>query len=121
MEVRDREAIQEFRKASTVEVHARGGRAEYAGKIVEGGYEDWRDSIEEHMTFASLNDQSLQPIWDLCEDATRRAELEAAFREYGGGFDPEPALNVAPVYGYSVDNPRRWYFSLSRSDLADGG
>jgi hypothetical protein len=73
------------------------------------------------MTFASLNDRSLQPIWDLCEDATRRAELEVAFEEYGGGFDPEPDPNVAPVYGYSVDEPRRWYFSLSRSDLADGG
>lgn len=72
MEVRDREAIREFRKASTIEVHARGGRAENAGKIVEGSYEDWRDSIEEHMRFASLNEQSLQPLWDLCEDAARR-------------------------------------------------
>jgi hypothetical protein len=121
MEVRYREAVQEFRQASTIEVRARGGRAEFAGKILKGSYEDWRDSIEEHMTFASLNDRSLRPIWELLADPARRAELEAAYEAYAGGFDPEPDPSIAPVYGYSVDNPRRWYYSLSRSDMADGG
>jgi hypothetical protein len=121
MEVKNREAVQSFREASTIEVHARGGRAEFAGKIIEGSYEDWRKSIEEHMTFSSLNERSLEPIWALAADADRRTELEAAYREYAGGYDPEPNPNIAPVYGYSVDNPRRWYYSLSRNDLPDGG
>ncbi len=115
------EAIEEFRKASTVKVHARGGQAEFAGKIVDGSYDDWRKSIRQNLVFVSLNADSLRPLWDLCEDETRRARLEAAYKEYSGGFAPEPDPTIAPVYGYSTDSPRRWYFSLSRSDLADGG
>jgi hypothetical protein len=121
MEARHEEAISEFRQASTIEVHARGGRAEFAGKIVRGSYEDWRNSIEEHMTFASLNERSLRPIWDLVEDPSRRTELEATYETYANGFHPEPDPSIAPVYGYSVDNPRRWYYSLSKSEMPSGG
>jgi hypothetical protein len=115
------EAIKEFREASTIKVHARGGQAEFAGKIVDGNYDDWRQSIRQNLVFVSLNDDSLQPLWELCEDPTRRTELKTAYERYADGFTPEPEPTIAPVYGYLVDNPRRWYFSLSRSDKPSNG
>jgi len=115
------EAIEEFRKASTIKVHARGGQAEFAGKIIDGSYDDWRRSIRQNLVFVSLNADSLRPLWELCEDPARRAQLEAAYEGHAGGFAPEPEPTIAPVYGYLVDNPRRWYFSLSRSDKPRNG
>lgn len=115
------EAIEEFRKASTIEVHARGGQAEFAGKIVDGLYDDWRESIRQNLVFVSLNPDSLRPLWELCENPVRRAQLEAAYEGYAGGFAPEADPTIAPVYGYLVDNPRRWYFSLSTSDMPSNG
>jgi len=115
------EAIEEFRKASTVKVHARGGQAEFAGKIVDGSYDDWRKSIRQNLVFVSLNADSLRPLWELCEDPSRRAQLKAAYEGYANGFVPEPEPTIAPVYGYLVNNPRRWYFSLSTSDKPTNG
>jgi hypothetical protein len=98
------------------------------------------ESIERNLAAVALphtNDPSpsnsnrpLQPVWEPCEDDARKKELQTAFEKYVERFESLPKPTIAPVYGYSrkkpkkgdsVTEPRRWYFSLSRSEMASGG
>jgi hypothetical protein len=60
-----------------------GGRSEYGQYIMnEGVYESWIESIEENSVFMDFESTGLLGIWQLADDAGRRAELEAAWTTY---------------------------------------
>lgn len=114
-ESRYAETIDQFRASSTVKVHAQGGRAELAGKIVDGKYEEWRDSVREHMAFVSLNSECLRPLWALCSDDTRRKTLAKAYESYAPTRENDPV--IVPIYAYhSTGNPARWYYSIKSDE-----
>ena len=116
-----RERMATFDRHSSTKLVVRGGRGEYGSDIDrEGNYDKWVESIEGDVAFVAVPEGDLRPIWELC-DGERRDQIETAFREYASEFEPEPEPTIAPVFGYSADNPRRWYYSLSPSDKVTGG
>jgi hypothetical protein len=57
-----------------------GGRPEYGQFINQSGeYELWIESIKENPVLCEFTDNSLVPIWSLCEGEDRKNTLEAAF------------------------------------------
>jgi hypothetical protein len=136
-----RERHRELQRHSHLHLVTRGGKVEYGNGIIEkGSYEQWSESIEGNLAVVALphtndpdpsnSNRPLQPIWELPDDDRRREEIEAAFEKYAERFESLPEPTIVPVYaystkrpknGYSVTEPKRWYFSRSRSEMASGG
>ena len=60
-----------------------GGRSEYGQYIMnEGVYESWIESVDENSVFMDFESTGLVGLHELASDATRRAELAAAWDTY---------------------------------------
>jgi hypothetical protein len=87
-----------FQSNSIVVTKVSGGRSEYGSYIFQSGnYEKWIESIDniEDLTLADFTDNSLIPIWELCENETRRSELSSAFEDYAEQFALLPMADIA--------------------------
>jgi hypothetical protein len=81
--------LQTFESNSFTNTKVSGGKSEYGSYIFQtGNYDKWIESIDniENLTIADFTDNSLIPIWELCADDARKAELSAAFDTYADQF-----------------------------------
>lgn len=112
------ETIDRFQSSSQTTIYTLGGNPEYGRGIFYGAYDKWVESVIENPVFCAYAPDSLRPIWELCNDETRRAELAAAYPAYAEAATP-PAVayaltglavvggsssGVAPPYGYTKIN-----------------
>lgn len=58
-----------------------GGSTKLGAIILNGpqAFSDWVSSIETNPVMVDFDQDSLRPLWTLCQDSARRAELEAAY------------------------------------------
>ena len=82
------QSVEELQENSTTIVTTWGGNPRFARGIANGMYEQWSASTDQEPVFMSFGDGGLCPIWELCSDDRREAELreaaEAYAREKGG-------------------------------------
>lgn len=72
----------EIESNTRTELTVTGGNSEYAGNIHDFNmYKLWADGIRELPVLCDFEKGSLRPIWDLTDNPTRKAQLEAAFNE----------------------------------------
>ncbi len=70
----------QYKTSEEKRLRAYGGASEYAVSIVtKGDYDAWLETIDGNPVFCDYYDSSLTPIWEFCEEETRRTEIEAAF------------------------------------------
>ena len=81
--VEDEEKINNFRSQSVVNVVTKGGASQYGQSILEGNYGPWIESVENNPVLCDFTQRSLIPIWELCKDPVRKAELEQYFEQLG--------------------------------------
>ncbi|NIO32661.1 MAG: hypothetical protein GTN75_12830 [Gemmatimonadetes bacterium] len=82
-EATDNLAWSEYSASEEKHLEVYGGRSEYGQYIMnEGIYESWIESIEEHSVFMDFESTGLLGIWQLADDAGRRADLEGAWNTY---------------------------------------
>ncbi|MDF2544780.1 MAG: rane attack complex component/perforin/complement [Herbinix sp.] len=75
--------INEFYKYSVTKLNVYGGKPEYGKYITTAGnYDKWIESIDENPVFCSFTNNSLSPIWVLCDNPSRQEELKDAFAKY---------------------------------------
>jgi hypothetical protein len=92
------EDLATFESNSITNTKVSGGRSEYGSYIFQSGnYEKWIESIDniENLTISDFTDNSLLPIWELCADDTRKAELSSAFDTYAQQFELPSLLDEA--------------------------
>mgnify|MGYP001766448730 CR=1 FL=1 len=74
---------QEFDQfASNMEQHLEvyGGDSELGNNIItKNDYDAWINSIPNKLVFCNYTQNGLIPVWEFCDDAGRRTELESAF------------------------------------------
>jgi hypothetical protein len=64
-------------------LRAFGGSSEYAISIAtKSDYDSWLQSIAANPVFCNYYPDSLIPIWEFCDDADRRNEIETAFQTW---------------------------------------
>ena len=81
----NKEYIEEFSKNSTVQVF--GGDPSLAEAIEEngnknGGYDNWRKTLKDHMTLADYGVAGLRPISELASTPARQEALDDAIQKY---------------------------------------
>lgn len=65
---------------TTTKLTVTGGNSEFANNIQDPiKYEQWASGIADMPVLCDFDKNSLKPIWDFCDDATRKAELKAEF------------------------------------------
>jgi len=81
-----------------------GGNSQYANDIKNNPetYRLWADGIERMPVLCDFDKNSLKPIWEFCENSTRRDQLKAAFIDMCN--KPENKLPVALVNLIAVTN-----------------
>ncbi|MBN2159645.1 MAG: hypothetical protein JW807_09630 [Spirochaetes bacterium] len=105
------------------QLFAVGGMSEYAiylnsGLFTKENYADWINTVKYHPVFIDyFGENSLLPIWELCDDELKKTELEAAFALYAtGSIDPEQNLrveiNVAEIYNYDSASGLQLYWDM---------
>ena len=90
--------LRTFQSNSIVVTKVSGGRSEYGSYIFQSGnYDKWIESIDniEDLTIADFTDNSLIPIWELCENEARRSELSSEFENYAEQFELPPMADIA--------------------------
>ena len=98
-----------FESNMTQNLKVSGGRSEYGSYIFQAGnYDMWIESINnmENLTISDFTDNSLIPIWELCDDNARKNELISAFDTYAQQYEL-PALVDETIDGL--------YFEVSSS------
>ena len=98
------EDLTTFEENSYQNLKVSGGRSEYGSYIFNyGNYDKWIESIDniENLTISDFTNNSLIPIWELCADDTRKAQLSNAFDSYAEQFEL-PALIGEAVNGLQV-------------------
>lgn len=74
------EEMASFNQQKEKRLEIYGGAAEYGQNIInDNDYSAWINSISTNYIFCDFQDQGLIPIWEFCDDATRKAELEESF------------------------------------------
>lgn len=87
-----------------------GGRSEYGQYILnEGVYESWIESIDENSVFMDFESTGLLGIWQLADDAGRRAELEAAWYTYAEAHGIT-LLGAGTVVSDFAEDQEGWLF-----------
>ncbi len=106
-----------------------GGNSQYANNINNWeAYKLWADGIESMPVLCDFDRNSLRPIWDFCEDPTRKAQLQAAFAELCARF-PLPAafanMGAMTNEAYMIRNVSSqatfWDFAGFNTDAAKKG
>ena len=112
-------AISSLNSSSHLEIFVQGGQAELAHTIFDGSYQQWIDSIGRNMAFIGLNQNSLQPIWSLC-NGTRRDQLAAAYETYAHRHPPELPPDIVRIHHFSTNVTKsRHYHSQHVDDYPD--
>jgi hypothetical protein len=110
------------------QLFAVGGMSEYAiylnsGMFTKENYEDWINTIKYHPVFIDyFGENSLLPIWELCDDEIKKADMEAAFTLYAtGSIDPEEKLSIkvdlAEIYNYENASGFHMYWDMYAKKL----
>ena len=103
-----------FESNSYQNLKVAGGKSEYGSYIFQtGNYDKWIESIDnnENLTISDFTDNSLIPIWELCDDNTRKNELSSAFDTYAQQFELPALIDEAinnfyfEVSDYAVVTP----------------
>jgi hypothetical protein len=84
---------------SNIKIYARGGDVQYANNSAMGDnsqYNLWVNSIPTKAVLIDFKKGSLVPIWNLAANATRKAELENAFKKMLAMY-PLPEGNAASI------------------------
>jgi hypothetical protein len=82
-QVIDQESQSEFSATEEMHLEVYGGRSEYGQYIVNAGeYENWVESVNDNSVFMDFESTGLLGIWELADDASRRAAIQAAFDTY---------------------------------------
>lgn len=69
-----------YKSSEEKKLKAYGGSSEYAVSIAtKGDYDAWLETINDNPVFCDYYENSLMPIWEFCDDATRKAAIEDAF------------------------------------------
>jgi hypothetical protein len=117
MSASQKSAFESLQQNSTIRVFADGGDITLARQIMDGQYGAWLASVNSHLAFVELNDDSLAPLSDLAE-GERRRELEAAYLRFAESQALEPEATLGPVYAFHVSDKAgsRWCYSLNKDD-----
>jgi hypothetical protein len=115
---------------SNIKIYARGGDVQYANNSAMGDnsqYNLWVNSIPTKAVLIDFKKASLVPIWNLAANATRKAELENAFKKLLALY-PLPEGNAASImmqnqlfYVRSVSENLYWDLSGFHYYAADKG
>ncbi|HER08951.1 MAG TPA: hypothetical protein ENO20_08590 [Bacteroides sp.] len=119
--------------AQSMEKHLEvyGGSSELGQHIInKDDYDAWINSIHDNLVFCNFTQNGLIPVWEFCDDDTRKAELQDAYATWAG--DRDIAVLSAPrvcvldlkiVEGSNAANPYkingRDYYRLN-FDLNNG-
>jgi MAC/Perforin domain len=127
------EELHTFESSMEKHLEVYGGSSELGQHIiVKDDYDAWIGSIEDNLVFCNFTQNGLIPIWYFCDDASRKAELEAAYATWAEVREiavyPAPRvciLDVIILEGASAANPytdrttNRVYYRLNY-DLNNG-
>ena len=101
--------------ASSMEKHLEvyGGSSELGQHIInKDDYDSWIGSIGSNLVFCNYTQNGLIPIWNFCEEDSRKAQLEAAFASWATEreipVNPAPKaciLDVKVFYGENLADP----------------
>jgi len=106
----------EYSASEEMHLEVYGGRSEYGQYIVnEGVYESWIESIDENSVFMDFESTGLLGIWDLADDAGRRAELEAAWTLYAEAHGIT-LLAAGTIVSNFVEDQEGWVFYDASGD-----
>ncbi len=89
-----------------------GGKSEEGQNIVnDDDYRGWIESVEEKPVFCDFEESGLVPIWEFCNDQSRRNAIETAFNSYAKSMKITTSgkcligLDVQNTYGSSNPAP----------------
>jgi hypothetical protein len=89
------ESVSNFQSNSSSRVRIVGGDPGYAKQIFDGEYDDWIESTDERPVFVGFGPKGLRPIWELCGDESRTAQLQEAYAAYA--MDKSKPLQRFPL------------------------
>lgn len=90
-----------------------GGQSEFGQDIIhKDDYDNWIESIEGRTVFCNFTEQGLVPVWEFCDDLSRKDELAQAFDTWAAEREivvhPAPELcilDIKVMFGSSVADP----------------
>ncbi|HYX06321.1 MAG TPA: MAC/perforin domain-containing protein [Bacteroidales bacterium] len=90
----DETSQKEFESHMEKSLEVYGGSSQYGQNIInEGNYDAWIESIATNHVFCEYGDDPFIPIWELCDNAARKSELQddyenwSANRQYKSNVD----------------------------------
>lgn len=102
--------LESFSKASKIQVRVRGGIEAYGRDIAErGAYDKWLESVDDRPVFNDFAPDSLRPLWDLCEDPTRRRALADAYEDFARSRPTLEEPSIVPIYQFHQVYQDGWY------------
>lgn len=88
--------IQEFNESSSTQIFTMGGDPTLGSQIANGQFDAWASSVPDNPVIIDFTQNSLVPIWNLCQDANRSKELSDAFQQYME-TSSEPINQTEPI------------------------
>jgi len=89
------EELHTFESSMEKHLEVYGGSSELGHNIIaKDDYDAWIGSIENNLVFCNFTQNGLIPIWEFCDDETRKNELETAYASWA--VDREIEVNPAP-------------------------
>jgi len=76
-----KEEVKKFNETKDSYVVAIGGNSSLSEMITEGKYDEWVKSTDERPVFIDFAENSLHPIWELCESLDRKKSLQEAYEK----------------------------------------
>lgn len=105
--------VNSLREHSYIALRVQGGNPDCGHNIFSpGNYDAWLNSVDEKLVISRLSNPSLMPIWELCESAARKAEVQEAFQAYASAHelpavvtDAKASITDILVKSGKQDNP----------------
>jgi hypothetical protein len=73
----------EFESHMEKKLEVYGGASQYGQMIInEGNYDEWIESIKNNYVFCEYGDDAFIPVWELCNNETRKKQLETDFKTW---------------------------------------
>lgn len=90
------EMVNTLRENAFIGVRVQGGNPACGHNILApGNYQAWLNSVDDGLVISNLANPSLLPLWELCENSTRRAAVEQAFQAYASAHELPPVVTDA--------------------------
>jgi len=107
------EDLHTFESSMEKHLEVYGGSSELGQHIIiKDDYDAWIGSIENNLVFCNYTQNGLIPIWNFCDDVSRKNELEAAYAHWAEvseiTVNPAPRvciLDVIILEGENAANP----------------